>query len=132
MRHRATLAAASTSVVPSCDTFSSMDDATIAAIVSEIEPLLIGRALGKIFQLTHQSLAIDFGLREHGYLFISVDPAAPRLYLIKRRVRDLEKASVPTTQFSLSVRKELARKIVTSVEKLPTDRVVTLKLRGFR
>ncbi|HEX5702434.1 MAG TPA: NFACT family protein [Pyrinomonadaceae bacterium] len=107
-----------------------MDDATIAAIVSEIEPLLIGRSLGKIFQFTHQSLAIDFGLREHGYLFISVDPAAPRLYLIKRRVRDLEKASVPTTQFALSVRKELARKIVTGVEKLPTDRVVTLSFEG--
>lgn len=107
-----------------------MDDATIAAIVSEIAPLLIGRAPGKIFQLTHQSLAIDFALREHGYLFITVEPAAPRLYLIKRRVRDLEKASVPTTQFSLSLRKELARKSVTSVEKLPTDRVVTLKFDG--
>ena len=108
-----------------------MDDATIAAIVSEIAPLLIGRAPGKIFQLTHQSLAIDFGLREPGYLFITVEPAAPRLYLIKRRVRDLEKASVPTTQFALSLRKELARKAVTSVEKLPTDRVVTLKFDGL-
>ena len=107
-----------------------MDDATIAAIVSEIAPLLIGRAPGKIFQFTHQSLAIDFGLREHGYLFITVEPAAPRLYLIKRRVRDLEKASAPTTQFSLSLRKELARKAVTSVEKLLTDRVVTLKFDG--
>src|SRR5688572_19441648 len=107
-----------------------MDDATIAALVSEIAPLLIGRAPGKIFQLTHQSLAIDFGLREDGYLFITVEPAAPRLYLIKRRVRDLEKASVPTTQFSLSLRKELARKTVTSVEKLPTDRVVMLKFDG--
>ena len=107
-----------------------MDDATIAAVVSEIAPLLIGRAPGKIFQLTHQSLAIDFGLREHGYLFITAEPAAPGLYLIKRRVRDLEKVSVPTTQFSLSLRKELTRKTVTSVEKLLTDRVVTLKFDG--
>ncbi|HEV2903947.1 MAG TPA: NFACT family protein, partial [Pyrinomonadaceae bacterium] len=107
-----------------------MDDATIAAIVSEIEPLLIGRAPGKIFQLTHQSLAIDFGLREHGYLFMSVEPAAPRLYLIKRSVRDLEKASGPTTQFALSMRKELAQKKVTSVEKLQTDRVVMMTFEG--
>jgi predicted ribosome quality control (RQC) complex YloA/Tae2 family protein len=107
-----------------------MDDATIAAIVSEIAPIIIGRAPGKIFQLTHQSLAMDFGLREQVYLFITVEPATPRLYLIKRRVRDLEKASVPTTQFSLSLRKELARKTVTSVEKLPTDRIVTLKFDG--
>lgn len=107
-----------------------MDDATIAALVSEIAPLLIGRAPGKIFQLSHQSLAIDFGLREHGYLFVSVEPAAPRLYLIKRRVRDLEKASVPKSQFAMSMRKELAQKTVTSVEKLPTDRVVTLTFAG--
>jgi predicted ribosome quality control (RQC) complex YloA/Tae2 family protein len=107
-----------------------MDDATIAAIVSEIAPLLIGRAPGKIFQLSHQSLAIDLGLRQHGYLFFSVEPVAPRLYLIKRRVRDLEKASVPITQLALSMRKELAQKTVTSVEKLPTDRVVTLKFEG--
>jgi predicted ribosome quality control (RQC) complex YloA/Tae2 family protein len=107
-----------------------MDDATIAAIVSEIAPLLIGRGPGKIFQLSRQSLAIDLGLRQHGYLFFSVEPAAPRLYLIKRRVRDLEKASVPMTQFALSMRKELAQKKVASVEKLPTDRVVTLKLEG--
>ena len=52
------------------------------------------------------------------------------MYLLKRRVRDLEKASVATTQFSLSLRKELARKTVTSVEKLTTDRVVTLEFDG--
>ena len=107
-----------------------MDDAIITAVVSEIAPLLIGRAPGKIFQLRQQSFAIDFGLRQHGYLFISVEPAAPRLYLIKRRVRDLEKASVPMTQFALRVRRELAQKTVASVEKLPTDRVITLKLEG--
>lgn len=107
-----------------------MDDATIAAVVSEIAPLLIGRTPGKIFQLSHQTLAIDFGLRGHGYLFVSVEPAGPRLYLIKRRVRDLEKASVPITQFALSMRKELAQKTLTSVEKLSTDRVITLKFEG--
>lgn len=107
-----------------------MDDATIAAIVSEIAPLLTGRAPGKIFQLTHQSLAIDFGLRQPEYLFINVEPAMPRMYLIKRRVRDLEKASVPTTQFAMSMRKELGRKALVSLEKLPTDRVVTMKFEG--
>src|SRR5260370_17221706 len=84
-----------------------MDNASIKAIVAELGPPLIGRAPGKIFQLGPLSLAIDFRLRD-GYLFISAEPGLPRLYLIKRRVRDLEKQSIPLTQFALPLRKELA------------------------
>lgn len=107
-----------------------MDAATISAVVSEIAPLLVGRAPGKVFQTGGQSLAIDFGLREHGYLFISVEPAAPRLYLIKRRVRELEKASRPLTQFALSLRKELARTTLRSVQKTAEDRIVRFEFEG--
>ncbi|HXT63087.1 MAG TPA: NFACT family protein [Pyrinomonadaceae bacterium] len=107
-----------------------MDDATIAAVVAEIAPLLVGRAPGKIFQLSPHSLAIDFGLRSDGYLFLSVEPARPRLYLIKRRVRDLEKQSIHLAQFGLSLRKELSQTTVSSVEKNPADRIVELKFSG--
>ena len=68
-----------------------MDDQSINAIVAEIKPLLIGRAPGKIFQLSPLSMAIDFGLRETGFLLLSVEPSLPRMYFIKRRPRDLEK-----------------------------------------
>jgi hypothetical protein len=85
-----------------------MDDQAIQQIVEEIRPLMFGRAPGKIFQLSPLSLVIDFRLRDHGDLFISVEPAQPRMYLIKRRVRDLEKQSVPLTQFGQSLRKELS------------------------
>ena len=54
-----------------------MDDESIKAIVKEIEPPLIGRAPGKIFQLGPLSLAIDFRLRD-GYLFLSAEPVGPR------------------------------------------------------
>lgn len=107
-----------------------MDDWTISAVVSEIAPPLLGRAPGKIFQLNQQSLAIDFGLRSEGYLFISVNPAQPRLHLIKRRVRDLEKQSLPLNQFSLALRKELSQTRVTSVQKVAGDRIVSLKFEG--
>jgi predicted ribosome quality control (RQC) complex YloA/Tae2 family protein len=108
-----------------------MDDATIAAVVAEIRPLLAGRSAGKIFQTTAQSLAIDFGLRGDGYLFISVEPAQPRIYLIKRRFRDLEKQSLPLGQFGLSLRKELAGTTVSLVEKNRVDRIVWLKFKGI-
>lgn len=54
-----------------------MDDQTIIDVVAEIEPLLIERAPGKIFQLSPMSLVIDFRLRDHGDLFISVERRSP-------------------------------------------------------
>src|ERR1700694_2228912 len=94
-----------------------MDDQSISAVTAEIEPLIVGRAPGKIFQVGPLSMAIDFGLRDHGYLFVSVEPAQPQLYLIKRRTRDLEKQSVPLSQFALALRKDLSNTTVRSVKK---------------
>jgi len=107
-----------------------MDDESISLIVDEIAPLLAGRAPGKIFQLGPTSLAIDFGLRDAGYLFVSVEPASPRLYLIKRRVRDLEKQSTPLMPFALTLRKELANTRITQVERDEHDRVVWFTFAG--
>ncbi|HVS82410.1 MAG TPA: NFACT family protein [Pyrinomonadaceae bacterium] len=103
-----------------------MDDESIKAIVAEIEPLLVGRAPGKLFQLGPLSLAIDFRLRD-GYLFISAEPGLPRLHLIKRRVRDLEKQSIPSTQFALALRKELAGATLRALKKDSADRVVRFR-----
>jgi len=107
-----------------------MDDQSIREIAREIAPLLIQRAPGKIFQLGAASLAIDFGLREPGFLFISADPSTPRLYLIRRRVRDLERQSTPLTPFSLTLRKELADTQLNKIEKDATDRIVRFDFGG--
>ena len=101
-----------------------MDDQTISDLVNEIAPLLIGRFPGKIFQLDSSSLAIDFRLREHGFLFVSVEPALPRLYLIKRRARDLEKQSRPLGAFAASLRKELSHSRLSAVQKAAGERIV--------
>src|SRR6202521_4005864 len=106
-----------------------MDDESIKEIVAEIEPLLAGGAPGKIFQLGPLALAIDFRLRD-GYLFISAEPGLPRLYLIKRRVRDLEKQSIPLTQFALTLRKELAGATLRALEKDSADRVLRFRFAG--
>src|SRR2546421_1735059 len=107
-----------------------MDDESIKEIVNEIAPLLAGRAPGKIFQFAGASLALDFGLRDAGYLFISVEPAAPRIYLIKRRVRDLEKQSRTLTQFGQAVKKELAQTRLVSIKKDAADRIVRFAFAG--
>src|SRR5205807_6082448 len=107
-----------------------MDDQSINAVVAEIRPLLLGRAPGKIFQISPSSVAIDFGLREPGFLLLSVEPSLPRMYLIKRRVRDLEKQSSPLRQFALFLRKELSGTTLRALEKDFEDRIVRFRFVG--
>src|SRR3989454_4387052 len=107
-----------------------MDDDSINAIVAEIKPLLIGRAPGKSFQLAPLSMAIDFGLREPGLLLLSVEPSLPRIHLIKRSVRNLEKQSALLGQFALSMRKELSGTTLQAVEKDTRDRIVRFHFVG--
>lgn len=107
-----------------------MDDQSISAVTAEIEPLLTGRSPGKIFQLGPLSLAIDFRLRDHPYLFVSIDPALPRIHLLKRRTRDLEKQSMPLSQFALTLRKDLANTTVRAIRKDVGDRVVRFHFTG--
>lgn len=107
-----------------------MDDASIQEIVNQITPLLVGRAPGKIFQFGPMAMAIDFGLRQRGLLFISVDPALPRLHLIKRRVRDLERQSTPLNQFGQTLARDLSSTRTQSIVKDLRDRVVRFQFAG--
>jgi len=97
---------------------------TLKEVVGDLGILLPGRFLGKIFQLSELSLALDFGLRNGSYLFMSIDPAAPRLYLIKRSVRELEKASIPLSPFAQAMRTSLGGGNLISVTKDGGERIV--------
>ncbi len=103
-----------------------MHQQTIAELVKEISASLSGRFLGKIFQLSSLSLALDFGSREAGYLFISADPAWTRLHLMKRRVRDLEKQSVAPSAFAHALRTNLGGGELLSIIRDDAERVVRL------
>ena len=97
-------------------------------VVEELRAALTGRFFGKIFQLTPLSFAFDFGLRGE-YLFISVDPVSPRLYLIRRRLKDLEKQSIPPNSFGQTMRSKLSGAHVVAILKDPLDRIVRVTLR---
>lgn len=105
---------------------NSVNQQTIAEIVVEITGHLTGRFLGKIFQLSSLSLAIDFGLRDAGYLFLSIEPAAPRIYLIERSSRQMEKQSIAPLQFVQAMRSNLGGGQLLSVTKDASDRIVRL------
>jgi predicted ribosome quality control (RQC) complex YloA/Tae2 family protein len=99
---------------------------TIAEIVEEVREALAGRFLGKIVQLSRFSLAMDFGLREGLYLFITVEPRRPRLYLITRKIRELEKLSVPLSQFAQAMRSNLSGGNLISLLKDDSERIIRL------
>ncbi len=81
-----------------------MHQQLIQQIVEEIRAKLTGRYLGKIFQLTPLSFAVDFGLKDGQYLYISLEPSSPRFFLIERRARDLEKQAIPLSHFGQLMR----------------------------
>ena len=105
-----------------------MNAYTLEKIRAELESVLLGRTVGKIFQLSRFELAIDFRLADSRYLFISFEPADPRIYLIRRRLKDLDRSSGNPSPFSLSVRKRLSVASVDSVRRLPDERVLDFEL----
>ena len=105
-----------------------MDQEVIRRVVAELRAALSGRYFGKIYQLSPHSFAIDFGLRGE-FLFVSVDPASPRLYLTHRRTRDLEKQSLPLNVFGQALRSKLSGAHCVSISKDSLDRIVRLTFR---
>lgn len=103
-----------------------MHQQTIEEIVKELDSALVGRSLGKLFQLSPLSLAMDFGLGDDGHLFLSADPAAPRIYLIRRRARDLKKQSLPPLLFVQAIRSKLGDARLLSITKEASERIVRL------
>ena len=85
-----------------------------------------GRFLGRTFPLSPLSLAIDFGLWDTGYLFISVDPAAPRVYLIERSSREMQKQSITPSRFAQAMRSSLGGGQLLSATKDFSERIIRL------
>ena len=105
-----------------------MRQQTIKEIVEEIRSALTGCVLGKIFQLSPASFAIDFRRREGGYLFVSADPSQPGIYLIARRARDLEKQSRTLDEFGQALRTNLTGGKLIAVNQDESERVVRFTL----
>lgn len=102
-----------------------MDNQSLQAVVDEIAPILQGKTIGKIFQLAPNQLVIDFRPGDGRYLFLNFEPSkTPRIYLVRRRVRDLEKQSENLSNFVLFVRKRLSNARLTKIAKDAKDRVV--------
>lgn len=100
--------------------------ATLKEIRDELESVIVGHAAGRIFQLSRFEIALDLQLAGARYLFISVEPADPRIYLIRRKLRDLEKASANPSPFVLQARKILGNAVVGSITQIENERILVL------
>jgi predicted ribosome quality control (RQC) complex YloA/Tae2 family protein len=100
----------------------------IQQIVEEVRKRIGGRFLGKIFQLTPLTFVIDFGTKGT-LLLISGDPSSPRFYLTDRRIKDLEKQSLPLSHFGLLVKTRLGGGELIHIEKDRGERVIRLTFR---
>lgn len=96
------------------------------AIVNELRRALAGGILGKIYQLTHTSFALDFRRRDSGFLFIDSNPALPRIYLIRSSTRELEKQSISLSEFGQALRVNLSGGILKSIQQDEGERIVRL------
>jgi predicted ribosome quality control (RQC) complex YloA/Tae2 family protein len=101
-----------------------MNEQLIGEVVEELRPALSGRRWGKIFQLSAVALVIDFRGADGRYLLLSVEPHAPRLYLVARTVRELEKAALTPSPFALVLRKALGGATLRAITKDEGERVV--------
>ena len=101
-----------------------MNEKTLEKICAELASALIGQKFGKIFSLSRFQMAIDFRLPDSQYLYINFEPSASRIYLIKRRLRDLEKQSKNNAPFVLFLRKRLANAVLQNIAKLESERIL--------
>lgn len=102
-----------------------MNEQLIKTIAAELAHSLTNRSAGRIFQLSRLSIAIDFHTGDNQYLFVSVDPATdPRLYIIERRPRDMEKQAINDSSFASLLRKYIGGAQLTAVAKDENERIV--------
>ncbi|HEX8559891.1 MAG TPA: NFACT family protein [Pyrinomonadaceae bacterium] len=101
-----------------------MNEQLIGEVLEELRPALLGRPWGKIFQLSGATLAVDFRTGDGRYLLLSAEPGRPRLHLIARSVRELERAAQTPSPFALILRKALGGGVLLTLTKDEGERVV--------
>jgi predicted ribosome quality control (RQC) complex YloA/Tae2 family protein len=101
-----------------------MNEQLIREVSEELRPALAGRPWGKVFQLDAATLAVDFRTGDGRYLLLSADPSRPRLHMISRTVRELEKIALSPTPFALILRKNLGGGTLRKLARDEGERVV--------
>jgi predicted ribosome quality control (RQC) complex YloA/Tae2 family protein len=108
----------------------NMNEVLLQIIADELAHTLAGGSLVRVYQLAAARLALDIRAEGNRLLFISAEPARPRVYLIRRPSRSIEREQLPPQQFALLLRKHLAGARLDSVTKDAGDRLLRFTFRG--
>lgn len=103
-----------------------MDRLVFEEIGREIAPALAGRRYGRAFQLSRFEFIFDLRLSGSRYLLINIDPAEPRTYLARRKLREIEKASVKPGPFVQNINARLFDTAVLTVTILADSDVILI------
>jgi len=101
---------------------------TLDRIVDEIDRELAGKRFGRLFQLSANGVAIDFRGPGTRFLYVNCSPGSPLIYLIGRKLKELERASINPSPFVLTLGKYLSNSEFASVVRLENERVVRMDL----
>jgi len=105
-----------------------MHQQLIQSIVEEVRSDCLDNFLGKIFQLSPLSFAVDLGVKSR-FLFISAEPASPRFYLVQRRVKELDKQTTQLSHFGQLMKSLLGGGRLIECSKDLNERIVRLTFR---
>jgi predicted ribosome quality control (RQC) complex YloA/Tae2 family protein len=108
-----------------------VNEKTLEAVTNELRTILPGKRFGRVYSLSRRSFAVDLRLSESRYLLIAVEPANPRIYLIRRRLKELERSSENPQPFHLFLKKYLSGAEITSIDRPSGERVVYFRLSGI-
>ena len=106
-----------------------MNEAELEQIRKEIAAAFAGRRFGAVFPLSRTSVAIDFHPHNAAYLFIDFDSKVRKIYLIRRRLKELQRSSVHSSPFVIQMRKLLAGRELVSVA-LEGERTLSFEFAG--
>lgn len=101
-----------------------VNEQLIEQVFPEIRDALVGLSLREIFQLGDDRFAIAFEGEEIRLLFVAIEATEPRIYLIKRRLRDLKKIKQNQSKFAVDAERFLKRSRIINISKYNEERVI--------
>src|SRR5689334_1483226 len=108
-----------------------MENFFLQAVVDDLRPRLADAQLGRVWQPTDATIVLDLRRPDGRFLFVSVEPSDPALYLTSRSISEIEPAGAGDRAFAALLRKRLRGAVLVRVDKPPDDRVVGFEFAAF-
>jgi predicted ribosome quality control (RQC) complex YloA/Tae2 family protein len=108
-----------------------MENFFLQAIADDLRTRLTGCSLGRVWQPTNHHVALDFRSPDGRFLFVSVDPSDPGMFLTTSEPVALEAGATSERAFGAFVRKRLRGARLEEIDKTPRDRLVRFRFVAF-